>query len=134
MNRPSEKYCFLADKHYSSNIKLLRAFAIECINELKNNPDGIQFPFFHIKLVKKKSISYNNSVRKKYGENYVFTNDHTDGYVITNQVSFKSNEYNNKNYSIANKWYFKFQAHKPLKKAQMEVAKSNYADFDTKYK
>jgi len=129
MNRPSEKYTYLADKHYESNYKILYAFSKEVIRELAINPDGVQLPFFHIKLIRKKCISNSYFLKQKYGKNAEYKNSHTDGEVITTRVEWKTRLTNKKPFwAWAN--IFKFEPYRPLKDKQYEVSHNNYYDFD----
>jgi len=129
MNRPSGKYTYLPDKHYESNYKILYQFGKEVIKELSINPDGVQLPFFHIKLIRKKCISNSNTLKNKYGENAEYKNSHTDGDVITSKVTWKT-KLNNKIPFWAWANIFKLEPSRPLKTAQFNLSNNNYYDFD----
>jgi hypothetical protein len=140
MNRPSTKYTFLADKEYPSNFKILREFAKEVVKELRANPDGVQLPLGFVQIVRRLRSSNNATVKKKYGKSYKFTNDNTDGAIITTRAWFVTNAYNHardksngKYYSAAFIRLFKVEWYKPLKKVQYDIAQTmeylNYRIF-----
>lgn len=131
MNRPCDKYCFLADYYSVTNLKMLRTFGEVCREELRNNPDGIQFPVGHLRIIRRKTDSSNHTLKEKYGKDYKIPNDHTEGQVITTKFFASTDSYNNTGYSFRFGNIFKFHSSKALKRVQKEIAESNeYLKFD----
>lgn len=118
-----QSYLYCPCRQGGCSFKIMRAFKRAVIAELQNNPDGVQLPLAMVVMnkVKKKKPSSNWKVREKYGENYGFLNDNTDGYLITTKLRF-FNGYETKKNTLYNSRFFKFRAGKKLRVAQWEVA------------
>lgn len=130
MNRPSQKYTYLIDKYYNSNIRILKEFAKELLKELKNNPEGVQLPLGLIRFKRiTPKFSSNQTLKNKYGEHYKMTNSHTGGDIITTEIIFKSHV-TNKRFITPFINMFKFEGFKPIKRIQYLISHSNYTDYD----
>lgn len=127
MNRPSTKYTFLPDKHYPSNIKIIRAFAKRVLYHLEHNLEGVQLPIANLKIMKtKNSAISNNTLKEKYGEDYKLTNDRTDGYQILTKAFFYTDAYSYmKKKSFVNADYFKLITYKPLRAIHYRLSLDN---------
>ena len=131
-NRPSTIYTFLPDKHYKSDTIVLDTFSKLLLKHLRNNPDGVQLPFVFLQIIRKEGYAPSNeTLKRKYGKDYVMPNTHTEGEVITTRTVFNSNVTNQ--IKLTNyfhfKGLFKFVAYKNLKRIQKEISESNYYDF-----
>lgn len=94
MNRPDQRYCYLPDKHYKCNMKIMLAFAKEVAKEVADNADGVKmpYPFGYLKIVALSDVSVKDyyTIKQTKTRNIRFQNYHTDGLLFSFIVILKN--------------------------------------------